>query len=310
VRAIVLIEGEHVRLISRNGNDTTHLYPELGEIHRCLAGAESAVLDGEIVALDDSGRPDFGHLQQRFNLTRASEIARARRAAPVHLMLFDVLEVDGASTVGETYDRRREILREHLDLKADTRVAIPEAFDGDLDAAMEASRQWGLEGVVAKRRDSRYAVGRRSRAWVKIKHTLTHEAVVIGFRRGQGNREGAVGALLLAVPDHDGTLHYAGRVGTGFTHDEAVRWRREMEGRSRKQAPVEDVPRPDARDARWVLPDQVAEVELGAWTRDGRMRHPRWKGWRPDKAPTDVEPRPPASGDGSDFSRVRTTKKA
>ncbi|GAA4430248.1 ATP-dependent DNA ligase [Georgenia halophila] len=292
VRATVVVDGDDVRLVSRNGNDVTALYPELGDVSRCLAGPGAAILDGEIVALDERGRPSFGRLQQRFNHTRQADIDRGVRDAPVHLMLFDVLEVDGESTVKETYDRRRERLREIVDPDAHARVAVPDAFDGDVDAAMEASERWGLEGVVAKRRDSRYAVGRRSRAWIKLKHTVTHEAVVIGYRPGRGNREGAVGSLLLAVPDDDGTLHYAGRAGTGFSHAEAVRWKDELQRRARSSSAVGDVPRLEARDAVWVDPERVAEVELAHWTKDGRMRHPRWRGWRPDKAPSDVEPRP------------------
>ncbi|MFC7405543.1 ATP-dependent DNA ligase [Georgenia alba] len=292
VRAVVLLDEGAVRLVSRTGNDVTALYPELADVGACLRGVGSAVLDGEIVALDGRGRPSFSRLQQRFNHTREADIARGVRDAPVHLMLFDVLEVDGTSTVRETYDRRRELLRTVVDEDAHPRVAVPDAFDGDVDAALAASRRWGLEGVVAKRRDSRYAVGRRSRAWIKIKHTVTHDAVVIGWRPGRGNREGAVGSLLLAVPGEGGALSYAGRVGTGFSHDEAVRWRRELEERERSAAPVDDVPRLDARDARWVVPDRVAEVELASWTKDGRMWHPRWRGWRPDKTPADVDPRP------------------
>lgn len=288
VRAIVEVEGGKVRLVSRNGNDVTALYPELGDVAATVTGADSAVLDGEIVALDERGRPSFSRLQQRFNLTRGREIARLAQSAPVHLMLFDILQADGTSFVREAYDERRARLREVVDPGRHPRVEIPEAFDGDVEAAMEASRRWGLEGVVAKRRDSGYTPGRRSRAWVKIKHLLTQEAVVIGWRPGQGSRDGAVGSLLLAVPGDDGELHYAGRVGSGFTERETRDWVGRLRRISRSTPPVPDVPRLDARDAHWVSPTRVAEVALSEWTTDGRMRHPRWRGWRPDKAPGDV----------------------
>ncbi|RPF29179.1 ATP-dependent DNA ligase [Georgenia muralis] len=287
-RAVVVVEGDDVRLLSRNGNDVTKLYPELADVAGCLTGAGEAVLDGEIVALDRRGRPSFSLLQQRFNLVRPRDIERARASAPVHLMLFDLLEADGESYLRRTYDERRALLRELVDASADSRVEVPEAFDGDVDAAMAASRAWGLEGVVAKRRDSAYTPGRRSGAWVKIKHTLSQEVVVVGWRPGQGNRSGAVGSLLVAVPGDDGELRYAGRVGTGFTQREARTWAEELSRQERRTPPVADVPRPDAKDARWVTANRVAEVELSEWTGEGRLRHPRWRGWRPDKEPADV----------------------
>lgn len=287
VRAIVVVEGEDVRLVSRNGNDVTSLYPELGDIATAVSPT-SAVLDGEIVALDERGRPSFSRLQQRFNLTRAREIARLAQTSPVHLMLFDILEADGESFLGETYDARRARLREFVDPDRHQRVEIPEAFEGDVEAAMAASSQWGLEGVMAKRRDSVYTPGRRSRAWIKLKHLLTQEAVVIGWRPGQGTRDGAVGSLLLAVPGDDGELRYAGRVGSGFTERETRDWVEELRRISRKTPPAVDVPKLDARDAHWVNPVRVAEVALSEWTTDGRMRHPRWRGWRPDKDPAEV----------------------
>jgi bifunctional non-homologous end joining protein LigD len=288
VRAIVVVEGDDVRLISRNGNDVTALYPELGDLADVVPGADSVVLDGEIVALDERGRPSFSRLQQRFNLTRGREIARLAQSAPVHLMLFDILEADGRSFLRETYDERRARLRDVVDPARHPRVEIPDAFEGDVAAAMAASRRWGLEGVMAKRRDSGYTPGRRSRAWVKIKHLLTQEAVVVGWRPGQGSRDGAVGSLLLAVPGDDGELHYAGRVGSGFTERETRDWVGQLRRISRKTPPVADVPRLDARDAHWVSPTRVAEVALSEWTTDGRMRHPRWRGWRPDKSADDV----------------------
>ncbi|KAE8763293.1 ATP-dependent DNA ligase [Georgenia thermotolerans] len=288
VRAVVEVDAGTVRLFSRNGNDVTRQYPELGDVAATL-GAHSAVLDGEIVALDARGRPSFGVLQKRFGLGDDRQVARLAAAAPVRLMLFDVLEVDRASVVRLPYDERRALLHEVVEPERHRLVEIPDVFDGDVDAAMAASRAWGLEGVMAKRRDSRYTPGRRSRAWVKIKHTLAQEVVVIGWRPGQGSRGGAVGSLLLAVPDGPGgPLRYVGRVGTGFTLKEAQQWQRELAGDERPDPPAPDVPRADARDARWVTPSRVAEVELSEWTGDGRLRHPRWRGWRPDKAPGGV----------------------
>ncbi|PYG01582.1 ATP-dependent DNA ligase LigD ligase module /ATP-dependent DNA ligase LigD phosphoesterase module /ATP-dependent DNA ligase LigD polymerase module [Georgenia satyanarayanai] len=285
VRAVVLVEDGTVRLVGRSGREVTDTYPELAGLAECV-DARTAVLDGEIVALTDTGRPDFGLLQQRIQLTDARAITRAAGENPVRLMLFDALAVDGTSLLRRTYDERREALEEVVDPSGCALVEIPPAFDGDLEAAVAASRQWRLEGVVAKRRDSAYTPGRRSRSWLKIKHASTQEAVVVGWRPGQGTRAGKVGSLLLALPD-DGELRYIGRVGTGFSEREAATWARELGRDERTTAPLE-VPRPEARDARWVTPRRVAEVEFAEWTSTGRLRHPRWRGWRPDKEPADV----------------------
>ncbi|WP_448072732.1 ATP-dependent DNA ligase [Georgenia yuyongxinii] len=293
VRAVVVLDAGTVRLFSRNGNDVTRQYPELNDVAAVLDGVSSAVLDGEIVALDPRGRPSFAALQKRFNLGDDRQVDRLARANPVRLMLFDALGADGTSFLKRTYDERRRHLLDLVDPGAHELVAIPGAFGGDIEAAVRASRRWRLEGVMAKRRDSRYTPGRRSRSWVKIKHTLTQEVVVIGWRPGQGNRAGAVGSLLVAVPDADG-LRYAGRVGTGFTLREAEEWARQLGRTERRTSAVDGVPRLDSRDARWVSPDRVAEVEYSEWTPDQRLRHPRWRGWRPDKSPVEVTVEAPA----------------
>ncbi|MEE6272932.1 non-homologous end-joining DNA ligase [Georgenia sp. MJ206] len=287
IRAVVVVEDGEVRLASRRGHDMTATYPELADVARCV-GASSAILDGEIVALDDRGRPSFGVLQQRMNLTRPADINRAVGAYPVRLMLFDVLEVDGVTWRSQTYDARREALQLLVDPDRHPLVDVPPAYEGDVEEAIAASRAWRLEGVMAKRRDSTYADGRRSRSWLKIKHAESEEVVVVGWRPGQGSRAGQVGSFLLAVPGDDGALTYVGKVGSGFSEREATDWVAKMSRLERRTPPLVDVPRADARDARWVTPRLVAEVEFAEVTATGRLRHPRWRGWRPDKAPEEV----------------------
>ena len=173
-----------------------------------------------------------------------------------------------------------------LDLDDGRTLRVPLAFDGSLEDAVESSLELGLEGVVAKRRDSRYRSGTRSSSWIKIKNQRMQEAVIVGWRPGKGNRSGRVGSLLLALPDGDG-WRYIGRVGTGFT-DKVVRDLTErLKAIERKTAPVE-VPRDILREARWVSPKLVGEVTYGEWTSDGHLRHPVWRGLRPDKKPSDV----------------------
>ncbi|RKR74561.1 ATP-dependent DNA ligase [Frondihabitans australicus] len=285
VRAVVTVDHGEVRLTSRNDHDMTASYPELGVLADRLAdaGVGSAVLDGEIVAVDAKGRPDFQILQSRMKLTKARDVARAQDRAPVRLLLFDLLELDGRSLRAEPYDDRRAALEKAVSLDAkDHTIDVPPAFEGSFDEAMTFSRKLGLEGVVAKRRDSTYSAGRRSRAWVKAKHHATQEVVIGGWRPGAGRRAGGVGSLLMGIPEGDG-LRYVGRVGTGFSDRDLDDLLAAFERESRKTSPFVDVPAADSRDAHWITPRRVGEVSFAEWTTTGRLRQPSWRGWRPDK---------------------------
>ncbi|PZE27292.1 ATP-dependent DNA ligase [Curtobacterium sp. MCBD17_028] len=283
IRAIAEVRDGHVRLTSRNGNDLTSQYPEL----RALADqvGVDAVLDGEIVALDDRGRPDFSDLQNRMGLSRARDVEHGMRTTPVRFEVFDVLEADGHDLTRVPYDHRREALATVVEPGGP--IDVPPAVDGRLDDAMDESRRRGLEGVVAKRRDSRYSTGRRSDAWVKIKHHATQEVVVGGWKPGTGRRAGGVGSLLLGIPDGD-RLRYVGKVGTGFRDRDLDEIEAVLGPLARADPPFADVPRADARDARWVDPVRVGEVEFAEWTNGDRLRQPSWRGWRTDKDPGDV----------------------
>jgi bifunctional non-homologous end joining protein LigD len=166
-------------------------------------------------------------------------------------------------------------------------VQVPPAFDGDLEHAIRSSRELDLEGVMAKRRDSTYAAGRRSRSWIKIKHHRTQEVVIAGWRPGNGRRANTVGALLLGIPDGDG-LRYVGKVGTGFTDSVLEDLKKRLSEHPRKTSPLSDVPSVDARDAHWVRPELVGEVEFAEWTSTNRLRQPTWRGLRPDKSVDEV----------------------
>jgi bifunctional non-homologous end joining protein LigD len=286
IRAIAEVRGGALRLTTRKGNDVTSTYPDLAGLPDLL-GDHDAVLDGEIVTLDKSGRPDFGILQTRMGLTRASEVTAAVKRAPAHYMVFDLLELDGESLVKKTYDERRAALEDLLRPPKSDPVQVPPAFDGDLQHAIESSRELGLEGVMAKRRDSTYAVGRRSRSWIKIKHHRTQEVVIGGWRAGNGRRADTVGALLLGIPDGDG-LRYVGKVGTGFTDAMLDDLKKRLSEHPLPSSPLTDVPSLDARDAHWVRPELVGEVEFAEWTPTKRLRQPSWRGLRPDKSVEDV----------------------
>ena len=288
VRATVVVHDGAVTLTSRNGNDMTASYPEFASLPERLHDADGdpiadAVLDGEIVAVDRKGRPDFGLLQTRMKLTRPADITRVAPSAPVRLLLFDALQLGDRHLQHTPYDDRRQVLLDSIE--TDTTIDVPPAFEGDLDEAMEFSAKLKLEGVVAKRRDSTYSAGRRSKAWIKLKHHATQEVVIAGWRPGAGRRANGVGSLLVGIPASDGSggLQYVGRVGTGFSDRDLDELLAEFEKVERKTSPLDGVPRVDARDAHWITPSRVGEVEFAEWTSTGRLRQPTWRGWRPDK---------------------------
>ncbi|MDQ0736706.1 ATP-dependent DNA ligase [Arthrobacter agilis] len=286
VRCIATVRDGTVTLASRNGIDTTPTYPELGDLGD-LVHADSAVLDGEIVALDPRGRPDFSLLQTRMKLTHRAEIEAVRQVTPVRLMLFDLLELDGTDVTRLEYRQRRELLERAVDAAEDGHIQVPPAIDATLGEAVEASRQLGLEGIMAKRLTSDYQPGARSSSWLKIKHLRTQEVVVVGWRPGKGTRASKIGSLLVAVPDGV-DLRYVGRVGSGLTERDLAEVGARLKKLGRKTAPLADVPGVDASDAHWVRPSLVGEVQYSEHTGTGRLRHPVWRGWRPDKTPSDV----------------------
>ena len=282
VRALVAVEGGRVVLRSRNGNDITGAYPELLGLAGALDGT-AALLDGEVVAFDPSGRPDFGLLQSRMHVRSPSP--SLVRSTPVTLLLFDVLQVDDRSLVDLPYDERRAVL-ESLPL-AGERWQVPPSFPGDGEAVMAATLAQGMEGVVAKRRDSSYVPGRRSDCWIKVKHVRRTSAVVVGWKPGDGGRAGRIGSLLLAVPDGDGWA-YAGHVGTGFSGATLAMLGERLAPLRRDDPVLSDVPREHARHAVWVEPELVVECDYTEWTREGRLRHPSYKGLRSDVDPREV----------------------
>lgn len=284
IRALGVWDGETLRLIGRRGTDITARYPEITGESLGLP-AEPAALDGELVALDESGRPSFSLLQNRMNLTKAHEIAAEARRTPVMYYVFDLIEHDGADVAPLPLRERRSLL-DRLVENARPPLSAPPVFD-DLDAALATAREFGLEGVMVKDPGAAYRRGIRTESWLKVKLTLTQEVVIGAIRPGRGGRSGSIGSLLVGVPGPDG-LQYAGRVGTGFSDATLARLTEALIPLRTDTNPFVGVPAADASDALWVRPALVAEVEFAEWTRDGSLRHARWRGFRPDKAPADV----------------------
>ena len=278
VRVLAAVQDGRVRLTSRVGNDVTGGYPELTALADALAAP--VLLDGEVVALSAAGVPDFGRLQSRMHVRAPSAALRA--STPVTFVVFDLLHLGGSSLLDEDYDTRRACL-DALGL-ADPHWQVPPAFLGEGAAVSQATRAQGMEGVVAKRRDSRYEPGRRSECWVKVKHVRRTSAVVVGWKPGEGGRAGRLGSLLLGVVE-DGRLVFAGHVGTGFSAATLALLGDRLDPLRRAEPALDDVPREHARHAVWVEPVLVCDVEFTEWTATGRLRHPSFKGLRDDVDP-------------------------
>ncbi|MFL0412131.1 ATP-dependent DNA ligase [Microbacterium paludicola] len=284
VRALGVWSDGRLRLFARSGTDITDRYPEFTAPNAASFAAAEAVVDGEIVALDERGRPSFSLLQNRMHLTKSAEITAETRRTPARLYLFDVLAADGEDLTGRPLSERRDVL-ERIAADAGAAIDVPPVFP-DIDVALDLAREHDLEGVMAKDPDARYRPGRSDR-WLKLKITRTQEAVIAGIRPGKGGRSGSIGSLLLGIPDDDG-LRYVGRVGTGFSERALGRLWDQLEPLRVTESPLHGVPPLDARDVLWVRPELVGEVEFTEWTPGGSMRHPRWRGLRPDKDARDV----------------------
>jgi bifunctional non-homologous end joining protein LigD len=280
-RALAYIRGGDVKLVSRNENDLTPRFPNVAKEIAKAVKSPNAVLDGEVCALDDQGRASFSAMQQG--------------GAPLVYYVFDLLELEGEPLVDLPLVERRQRLAKLLDRRNKT-VRLSETFD-DGEALLEAVKAQGLEGIMAKRVDSRYAEGKRTRDWIKIKTHGRQEFVIAGYTHGGGRRASTFGSLILGV-NEAGTLKYVGNVGTGFTDAEIRRLLEKLKPLRRDTPPFETVPKmPRVRknEIVWVEPKLVAEVEFAEFTHDGRLRAPSYQGLRDDKEPEDVhreEPEP------------------
>jgi bifunctional non-homologous end joining protein LigD len=289
LRALIFLAGGQTTIRSRTFRDVTHVYPELAGLAAAAApaGTRPAVLDGEIVAFGDGSWPEFEALQQRMNISTAAQARTLAAEVPVSYLAFDLLWLDGRPLLDQPYARRRELL-DGLGLAAG-RWQIPPSFTGESGADIQAvSRQQHLEGVMAKRLQSRYEPGRRTTSWRKIKNIRRQEVVIGGWKPGDGGRAGWIGSLLVGVYQ-DGDLVYSGHVGTGFTQQTLRMLNEKLRPLRRPATPfASGVPPEDARLAHWVEPVLVAEVAFAEWTKSGRLRAPSYKGLRDDKDPAEV----------------------
>ncbi|MFD9499002.1 non-homologous end-joining DNA ligase [Streptomyces sp. NPDC060035] len=283
-RAMAYLPGDGtVELLARSGADITAAYPELTALGAALDGVP-AVLDGEIVALDNQGRSDFERLQSRMGLSGSpARAARMAERVPAHLVLFDAVFLRGTSLLRLPYTERRAAL-EGLGLGG-AHWSTPAVVVGHGEEALGMTREAGLEGLIAKRLSSSYEPGVRSRTWIKIRHVHTVDVVVGGWVPGRGRLDGLPGALLVGER-HEGGLRYAGSVGTGWSDSERTTLAGLLRVAAIGTCPFDEVP--PVAGARWVLPRLVGEVRYATRTRAGRLRQPSWHRLRPDLAPDDL----------------------
>jgi bifunctional non-homologous end joining protein LigD len=294
IRALGYIDGENLKLSARRGSDHTSKYPELADLVTALDGRD-AILDGEIVAFDDEGRPRFQLLQRRMGLANEATIRRRAVETPATYVVFDLLWLDGELLIEQPYESRREAL-DGLELNGPNWRA-PRNHVGDGAELWNLVQERDLEGIVAKRLGSPYRPGKRSREWAKVRNRRGQELVIGGWMPGEGSRGGRVGSLLLGYY-HDGRFAYAGGVGTGFTQAMLDDLTKQLKPLERADSPFELGEDPKVKYAQrardrgagpvWVEPELVAEVEFSEWTNEGTMRQPSFKGLRDDKDPREV----------------------
>ena len=291
VRALATLRDGEVRLRGRRGRDESGRYPEIRDALPGALRATEAVIDGEIVALDPEGRPSFERLQRRINVTGARQVALAAADVPASLAAFDLLHLDGHDLRDLPLRLRKRLLRDLLTETAEVRYA--DHIEDDGEALFAAIRERGLEGMVAKRGDSRYEGGRRSATWLKVKAWNEQDCVVCGLTAGRGGRTGSVGSLVLGVYD-GGRLVHAGQAGSGLDEAMIETLRRRLDRLRVEDGPFDPAPAVP-QEVTWVRPELVCRVRFTEWTSAGTLRHPVVRGLRPDARPEDcVRERPVA----------------
>jgi bifunctional non-homologous end joining protein LigD len=275
-RAIAYMRGGEIELRSRNDNSLTERFPTVVRALERALRTPDCVLDGEVVALDENGRATFSAMQQ------------GKAGTQYVYVVFDVLEIEGDPVVDEPLSERRERLAGLVDRRRKD-VQVSDAFE-DGAALYRAAQEQQFEGILSKRADSRYEIGRRSRSWLKVKTQGRQEFVVAGYTKGQGRRSGGFGSLVLAVQESGG-LRWVGNVGTGFDDRELDRLLAKLKPLRREASALAEVPkmpRVKRGDVVWIEPELVAEVRFAEWTHDGRLRAPVYMGLREDKEAEDV----------------------
>ena len=284
-RAVAFIAGGKATLVSRNQNDLTGEFAEiaaaLGELR-----VDNAVIDGEVVALDDEGRPSFSLMQQRTGMTSPGKRGPKNRALPIVYYTFDLLYLNGYNLMGIELERRKELLKQVVP-EDKSLIRFSDHYPEQGTALYGVARDKGLEGIVAKLRTSVY-VQKRSREWLKIKITRRQECVIAGYTDPRGSREN-FGSIVLGLYDPNGKFRHVGNAGSGFTEaTHAALWKRLKKLQTDRNPFAEKIE--STRKPHWVKPELVAEIKFSEWTHEGerggvKMRAPIYQGLRFDKKP-------------------------
>jgi bifunctional non-homologous end joining protein LigD len=277
------------KLQSRNGIDITHRYPEIIEsLKQVIKYNESAIFDGEIVVLNKKGYPEFGSHKERMSINSDREISRLSKTIPATYYLFDILYYEGQDVRNRDYIDRRKILSEILSQSNNNikkRVRISDYIEQQGVAVFENIKKMNIEGIIAKRKNSKYIQGTRSKDWLKIKNSKTQDCVVIGYTSGEGSREKYFGSLILAVYER-GLLRFVGHTGSGFNTNQLVRVYTRIKDMQIDKPPIDHIPYLNGKPT-WIKPQLVAEIKFDNWTSEKILRAPIFQRFREDKSPED-----------------------
>ena len=287
IRVLAFVTDDEVRLITRNGKDKSEQFPEVVDALLAIAAKRKKpyVLDGEIVALIEGMPGRFQELQSRMHVKEAHLIERHRTSTPSALILFDVLLAGEDVLVKEPWSKRRARLIKEIEKQANDVIRITESIEGNGEKMMALAEKKGWEGIIAKRVDSIYEPGNRSRSWAKLKIEFRQEFVIGGYTEPRNSRQ-HIGALLLGYYDGD-RLIYVGHTGGGFTTDGLVEMYRKLKPLETDKSPFQEIPKTNEK-AHWLKPKVVVEVKFNQWTGDGKLRQPIYLGTRDDKKASEV----------------------